>query len=173
MSDSSGLEKSSITCSGKSIILIGMPGAGKSTIGPLLAEKLGLPFKDTDAIIKQSVGRALRDIVAEDGFEVFLRIQQKVIMSQDMRDCVIATGGSVVKSTALMQHFRNIGRIFYLRLDIHTLEQRLAPDRKLARANGQTFRQLFEEREPLYIKYADRIVDCTGKTPEEIVAEFS
>lgn len=172
MSELAGPSKSSITCPGKNIILIGMPGAGKSTVGPLLAEKLGLSFKDTDAIVKKSDGRALRDIVSEDGFEAFLRIQQKAIMSQEIKDCVIATGGSVVKSTALMQHFRNIGRIFYLRLDIHTLEQRLAPDRKLARANGQTFRKLFEEREPLYIKYAEIIIDCKDKTPEEIAAEF-
>lgn len=159
-----------IPVSGKNIILIGMPGAGKSTIGPLLADKLNLSFKDTDVIVKESDGRELRDIVTEDGFETFLGIQQKAIMSHELKECVIATGGSVVKSADLMLHFKSIGKIVYLRQDIYTLEQRLAPDRKLARANGQTLRQLFEEREPLYIKYADSIIDCTDKTPEEIVA---
>ena len=71
-----------------SIILIGMPGAGKSTVGPLLAEKLKLSFEDTDIIIKNTDGRALRDIVAENGFETFLAIQQKVIMSRKLKDCV-------------------------------------------------------------------------------------
>lgn len=165
--------KNIISGSGKNIILIGMPGAGKSTIGPLLAEKLGLSFEDTDIIIKKNDGRELKTIVEEDGFERFLDIQQKIIMSQELKDCVIATGGSVVKSIALMQHFKSIGRIVYLKLDVHTLELRLAPDRRLARASGQTYRQLFEEREPLYIKYAESIIDCTGKTPEEIVCEIA
>lgn len=166
------LGKSILPDLSNNIILIGMPGAGKSTIGPLLANKLGLCFEDTDIIVKKNDGRELRDIVAEEGFETFLCIQQKVIISQKWNGCVIATGGSVVKSIALMQHLQELGRIVYLKLDIHTLEQRLAPDRRLARAGGQTYRQVFEEREPLYIKYAESIIDCTGKTPDEIVAEI-
>ncbi|MDD4496282.1 MAG: shikimate kinase [Eubacteriales bacterium] len=156
----------------KSIILIGMPGAGKSTIGPLLAEKLGLSFADTDDIIKESDGRELRDIVAQDGFEGFLRLQQKILMSRELKGCVISTGGSVIKSEALMSYFSSIGRIVYLKTDVEILEQRLAPGRRLARANGQTIRQMFEEREPLYIKYAECIIDCTGKNPEEIASEI-
>jgi len=147
-----------------------MPGAGKSTVGPLLAKKLGLSFVDTDVIIKESDGRELRDIVAEDGFEGFLGIQQKILLSWELKDCIISTGGSVIKSDALMQYFSETGRIVYLKVDINTLEQRLAPERRLARANGQTFRQLFEEREPLYIKYAESIIDCAGMTPEEIAS---
>ena len=163
---------STVNSSDKSIILIGMPGAGKSTIGPLLAKKTGLFFQDTDTIVHNSDGRKLKNIVAEEGFEAFLRIQKKAIMKQELRGCVIATGGSVVKSDELMQYFKSIGKIVYLKLDFNTLEQRLAPDRRLARADGQTFGQLFEEREPLYIKYADYIVDCTAKTPDEIVQEI-
>lgn len=155
------------------IILIGMPGAGKSTIGPLLAEKLDLAFEDTDILIKKCDGRELRDIVGEDGFEKFLCIQQKVIMSKVLKGCIIATGGSVIKSAALMQYLKDIGRIVYLKLDFNILEQRLAPDRRLARVNGQTFEQLFAEREPLYIKYADSIIECKDKTPEKIVLEIA
>lgn len=155
-----------------SIVLIGMPGAGKSTVGPLLAEKLKLSFEDTDIIIKNTDGRALRDIVTENGFETFLAIQQKVIMSRKLKDCVVATGGSVVKSPDLMRYLGSIGRIFYLKLDFEILEQRLAPDRRLARTDGQSFRQLFEEREPLYIKYADNIIECSEKTPDEIATEI-
>ena len=173
MTEIAALETNIITGSCENIILIGMPGAGKSTIGPLLAEKLELTFEDTDVLIKNCDGRELRDIVIADGFEKFLCIQQTVIMSKELMNCVIATGGSVVKSTALMQHFKDIGRIVYLKLDFNTLEQRLAPDRRLARVNGQTFRQLFEEREPLYIKYADSIIECAYKTPEEIVWEIT
>ena len=159
--------------SDKIIILIGMPGAGKSTVGPLLAEKLGLSFVDTDAIIKKSIGRELRDIVAEDGFKEFLNIQQNVVMAEKFKDCVIATGGSVVKSSILMKHLKGIGRIVYLKLDVNILEQRLEPDRRLARADGQTFRQILEEREPLYMKYAESIIDCGEKTPEAIVCEIA
>ncbi len=157
---------------GKSIVLIGMPGAGKSTIGPVLATKLGIPFKDTDIIVKEKDGRELRDIVQEDGFKTFLYIQQKVIMSQKLGDCIIATGGSVVKSSALMKYFKELGKVVYLKWDIHTLEKRLGPERRLARADGQTFRQVFQERESLYIKYADSIIDCKQKNPDDIADEI-
>lgn len=157
---------------GKSIILIGMPGAGKSTVGPLLAQKLRFSFEDTDDIVKRNDGRELKTIVAEDGFEAFLDIQRKVIMSHELKSCILATGGSVIKSDALMKYLRNIGKIVYLKHDFTVLEKRLSPDRKLARARGQTFRQVFEDREPLYIKYADSIIDCTGKTPDEIAEEI-
>ena len=158
---------------GVGLILIGMPGAGKSTVGPLLAGKLGLPFIDTDDIVKQKDGRELKTIVAEDGFESFLEIQQKVIMSHELKNCILATGGSVIKSDVLMKYLRNIGKVIYLKHDFTALEKRLAPDRKLARSGGQTFRQVFDEREPLYRKYADSIIDCSGKTPAEIVDEIT
>lgn len=155
------------------IILIGMPGAGKSTIGPLLAEREGLAFTDTDTLVKQQDGRELKTIVAEDGFEAFLEIQQKAILSQGLNNCVVATGGSVVKSDALMRSLKNIGTIIYLKVDFELLQQRLAPGRKLARVGSQSFRQVFDEREPLYIKYADSIIECTDHTPEEIVEKIT
>lgn len=158
---------------GKSIILIGMPGAGKSTVGPLLAQKLGLTFVDTDDIIEKSDGRKLRDIVAQDGYAGFLDTQSKVLMSCKLDNSVVATGGSVVKSEALMKYLGSIGTIIYFKVDVFTLEKRLAPGRRLARAGGQTFRDLFEEREPLYSKFADSIIDCTGKNPEEIASAVS
>jgi shikimate kinase len=159
--------------SGESVVLIGMPGAGKSTVGPLLADKMGVPFQDTDTLIRREDGRELKTIVAEDGFKAFLAMQQKIIMSCDLEKCVVATGGSVIKSDLLMRHLKSIGMVVYLKYEFETLERRLAPDRRLARAGGQSFRQVFEEREPLYEKYADRVIDCTGKTPDEIVNEIS
>lgn len=156
----------------RSIILTGMPGAGKSTVGPLLAGKLGMSFIDTDDAVKRFDGRELRRIVEEDGYEVFLDIQNKAIMSLELDNSVIATGGSVVKSDDLMCYLKRFGKIVYLRYDIDILERRLSSERKLARVEGQSFKQLFEEREPLYRKYAAIIIDCTGKTPEEIVKEI-
>jgi len=156
----------------ENIILIGMPGAGKSTVGPLLACKLGFAFADTDEIIKNAVGRDLKDIVAEDGLDKFLEIQKTIIMSVVFKRSVIATGGVVVKSSELMRHFKSIGKIIYLKQDCEILERRLDPGRRLAREAGQAFSSLFEEREPLYAGYADHIVYCGEKTAEEIVREI-
>lgn len=160
------------TLNGKNIILIGMPGAGKTTAGALLAKKLGRAFVDTDELIRKADGRELKDIVAEEGLEGFLKIQKAAIMQIRFECCVIATGGGAVKSDELMQCLKKNGVVIYLRQDPSILEQRLAPGRRLARTNGQTFRQLFEEREPLYVRYADRIVDCGEKTPEKIALEI-
>jgi shikimate kinase len=154
------------------IILIGMPGSGKSTVGPILAHKTGMGFIDTDHLIRQTDGRELGDIVKEEGYERFLELQQRIIISQRYSNHVIATGGSVVKSDALMQHFRKTGTVVYLDQDPSVLESRLDPGRRLARAQGQSFRDVYEERRPFYIKYADRIIDCSSKSTEEIVREI-
>lgn len=154
------------------IILIGMPGSGKSTVGPLLAQKTGKNFVDTDDIIRAAVGRELGDIVRAEGHVRFLELQEQIITSKEFRDHVIATGGGVVRSDRLMQYFKRIGTVIYLDEDPSTLEKRLAPGRRLARAEGQTFKDIFEERKPLYIKYADRIINCSGKTTEEITMEI-
>ncbi len=154
------------------IVLIGMPGAGKSTVGPLLAEKLGLSYIDTDECISMSHGRSPREIVAEDGIEKFLEIQKKVVFSTRFDRCIIATGGGVVKSSELMRYFKDIGILIYLKQDPTILDGRLAPGRRLVRADGQTLAELFEERDPLYSKYADYTVDCAGKAPEKIVQEI-
>lgn len=157
---------------GENIILIGMPGAGKTTVGALLAKKLGRIFIDTDELVRKYDGRPLKDIVEQDGPEKFLEIQNAAIIPIKFHNCIISTGGGVVKSSELMQYFRKTGTIVYLKQDVGILEQRLAPERKLARADGQSFRQLYKERDPLYIMYADRIVDCAAKTPDKIVLEI-
>lgn len=154
------------------IVLIGMPGAGKSTVGLLLSRRTGYGFADTDEMIKSSDGRAPKDIVLEEGLDGFLEIQKKVVMSAVFKQCIVSTGGGVVKSDELMQYLRSVGNIIYLKYDFETLNTRLAPGRRLARADGQTFRQVFDERGPLYRAYADRVIECTGKTKEEIVQEI-
>jgi|LSQX01.1.fsa_nt_gb shikimate kinase len=156
----------------RNIILIGMPGAGKSTVGPLLAQKAGMDFIDTDDIIKMADGREPRDIVRDDGYEGFLELQQKLIISRQFNANVIATGGGVVKSDGLMQHLKKIGCIIFLDETSEVLESRLAQGRRLAKARGQTFKELFEERRPLYIKYSDYTVMCTGKLTKDIVQEI-
>jgi len=157
---------------GRNIVLIGMPGSGKSTVGPLLAQKAGMDFVDTDQLMKDADGRDLGDIVKEDGYERFLELQQQIITSKSFRNHVIATGGSVVKSEGLMRYFRESGTVIFLDESPEVLENRLDPGRRLARIQGQTFREVYMERRPLYIKYADRIIDCVGKTAEEIVQEI-
>ena len=156
----------------ENIILIGMPGTGKTTVGALLAKRLGRTFIDTDELVKKLDGRPLRDIVEQDGLERFIEIQNAAIMPMKFNHCIISTGGGVVKSSELMQYLKKAGTIIYIKQELGILEQRLEPGRKLARANGQTFRQLYEERDPLYIMYADRIVDCAAKTPDKIVLEI-
>jgi len=165
-------EDSVTSCKTHNIVLIGMPGAGKSTVGPLLAEKIGFRFADTDELVKQHDGRALKVIVSMEGYEAFLEIQKRAVTSEMFYHYVLATGGGVVKDQGLMQFFKQLGTVIFLRQDFSVLEGRLAPDRRLARAAGQTFRQLFDEREPLYVNYANFIINCENKTPDIIVNEI-
>ena len=154
------------------IILTGMPGSGKSTVGPLLAQKTGKCFADTDDILRDAVGRELGDIVRTEGHIGFLELQQQIITSMEFLDHVIATGGGVVKSDGLMQYFKQIGKVIFLDEDLSTLERRLAPGRRLARSDGQSFMAVYEERRPLYIKYADLIINCRVNTAEELALEI-
>lgn len=157
---------------GMNIVLIGMPGAGKSTVGPILSGKLGMGYADLDDIIKERQGTELREIVLEQGFESFLRIQEQTVLSLNFDNHVLATGGSVVMSPVSMAHLKKNGRIIYLQTDYETIEKRLAPGRRLARGGGQSLREVYGERTPLYSGYADIIVSCTGRDPEDIAGEI-
>jgi shikimate kinase len=156
----------------ENLILIGMPGSGKSTIGPPLAQKTGKDFVDTDDIIKAAEGRELRDIVRDEGYIRFLELQQSIIMSRQFSNCVISTGGGVVKSSRLMEYLKETGAVIFLDEDPDVLERRLAPGRRLARAEDQDFRDVYQERRPLYLKYADIVIKCTGRTVDDIVQEI-
>lgn len=158
--------------SARNIVLIGMPGAGKSTVGPLLSKSLGMGYADIDDIIRSSQGDELRDIVLKRGFEYFLEIQERTIMSLMLSNHILATGGSVVKSPLAMRRLKENGRVVYLQVDYDTIEQRLAPGRRLARGGGQTLREVYDERTPLYSEYADIVINCSGKSPESIVEEI-
>lgn len=157
------------------IILIGMPGAGKSTLGVLLAKAMGKLFTDTDIIIQQKTKRLLQDIIDNDGTEKFLKIEEEILMSVDAENSVIATGGSAVYSEKAMEHFRKNGKIVYLHVDFAEIEKRVTniTTRGIVLKNGRSLADAFSERKPLYDKYADIVVDCTGASIEESVRKLA
>lgn len=154
----------------KNIILIGMPGSGKSTIGVLLAKSAGMGFVDTDLLIQASAGRLLYKIIEEQGIQSFLEKESTTVRGMICDNCVVATGGSVVYSPSAMEHLKNLGTILYLRVPLDELESRLRNirTRGVVMGNEETLSQLYEERRPLYEKYADQTVDAVG-SPEDVV----
>lgn len=159
----------------KDIILIGMPGVGKSTIGVVLAKKLGFSFLDSDLLIQEREGRLLHEIIQQDGLEEFNRIEEEVNASIQQQNAVIATGGSAVYGQRAMEHLKKIGTIVYLKLPYEELVNRLGDleERGVAMKKNQTLNQLMEERTPLYEKYSDVIIDCHEKQIREIVEEIN
>lgn len=157
-----------------SVTLIGMPGAGKSTVGVLLAKSLLKDFTDTDLIIQRETGKSLCEIIEEKGTESFLESENSIICSQSFENAVIATGGSAVYGKEAMEKLRQISIVVYLSLPVEDLEKRIKDihTRGVAMKNGVTLRELFEERRRLYEKYADITVECQGLTAEECVEEI-
>lgn len=158
---------------GNNIILIGMPGCGKSTIGVVLAKVLGYEFTDSDLLIQKKEGRLLREIIAEEGEEAFIRIENEVNAGIETDKHVIATGGSVIYGEEAMNHFRVIGTVVYLKLSYPTICSRLGNIRRrgVVLKDGQTLKDLYDERIPLYEKYADVIVDAEGYDIEGLMDE--
>ena len=154
------------------IILIGMPGAGKSTVGVLLAKTLGYAFLDTDLVIQQREGALLQPLVDSLGVEAFLDVEADAICSVECRGTVIAPGGGAVCRERAMSHLRALGRIVYLHLPLEELERRLSniSIRGIAMAPGETLADLFARRAPLYRNYADLTVDVGRQSLEETVA---
>lgn len=159
----------------KNIILIGMPGAGKSTIGVVLAKIAGAAFIDTDLLIQQQQGKLLQAIVNEIGCDNFISLEGKFLADfTTQRFSVIATGGSAVYTKNAMDNLSRIGEIVYLQLPYEEIEKRIhnITTRGLAMAKGKTLFDLYEERLPLYQKYADIIINCQNKTIENIALEI-
>ena len=154
------------------IILIGMPGAGKSTIGVLLAKTINYRFIDTDLIIQRKYGKLLKDIIAERGIDEFLLIEERETISLNNADqSVIATGGSIVLKEKAMVHLKRIGTVVYLKLPYDELEKRVKniTTRGIVMKKDQTFYDVYRERTPLYEKYAEITLCCSGKTMEQLV----
>ena len=139
------------------IVLIGMPGVGKSTVGVILAKVLGYQFVDADLVIQQQEGKLLCEIIEEAGTEGFIEVENRVNAALDATHSIIATGGSVIYGKEAMEHLQSIGRIVYLKVSFETLEKRLADikGRGVVLKKGQDLKALFDERSPLYEKYAD------------------
>ncbi len=156
------------------IILIGMPAAGKSTIGVLLAKSFLKDFIDTDLMIQRKYGCTLCAIIEREGTDAFLKIENDVICSTDYHSCVIATGGSAVYGEEAMAHLKSSGVTVYLDLSLDEIERRIGNirTRGVAMKNGTSLVELYNERAPLYNKYADITVNCDGLTAEECVEKI-
>ncbi|MEI3339743.1 MAG: shikimate kinase [Eubacterium sp.] len=151
------------------IILIGMPGVGKSTIGVILAKVLGYQFIDADLLIQKEEGKLLKDIIREKGTDGFIEVENRVNSHIEASRSVIATGGSVVYGAEAMEHLKEIGVVVYLKQNLWHLEKRLRniKGRGVVLRDGQTLTDLYEERTALYEKYADITVDEHGLNIEE------
>lgn len=157
----------------RNIILIGMPGAGKSTVGVVLAKRLGYAFVDSDLVIQEKYGRLLQDLIEEYGTEGFRELENEVNSGIDVQRSVIATGGSAVYGREAMEHFRKIGTVVYLKLPYAEIAERVGDliARGVSMMPGQTLEELYKERTPLYEKYAHITINCEGKMLRELVAE--
>ena len=160
-----------------SIILIGMPSCGKSTLGVLLAKKLGMEFIDSDLLIQKKHGKLLHELIAEHGNDGFLEIESEVNCSMTEQNAVIATGGSAVYSERAMRHFATIGKIVYIHISYEEMEARLGDfaHRGVVMPEGYTLRDLYNERAALYEKYAHVTVSGEGgmtRAIERISAEI-
>jgi shikimate kinase len=156
------------------IVLIGMPGAGKSTVGIILAKMTSRDFIDTDILIQLTTGRSLQEIVDTEGPLALRKIEEEVILSLRGRHHVIATGGSAVYSAVAMDHLRLNGTIVFLDVDLSTLTSRIhnIHSRGIAKRQEQSLEDLFEERSVLYRKYADITIACAGLSQEEVCTQI-
>ncbi|MEO0530781.1 MAG: shikimate kinase [Planctomycetota bacterium] len=154
------------------IVLIGMPGSGKSTVGVVLAKQTGRGFIDSDLIIQSMQGKTLQQIVDARGFEVLRQVEEDALLSLAVENHVVATGGSAVYSEAGMSHLKRLGQIVFLDVDLPSLEARVGDfsQRGIAMRPDQSFADLFAERVALYRQYAD-ITVAGGDAPHETVAE--
>lgn len=159
----------------ENVVLIGMPGCGKSTIGVVLAKVLGYEFTDSDLLIQKQEGKLLREIIAEQGEERFLRIEEEVNAGIQTKRHVIATGGSVVYCDRAMQHLKEIGTVVYLKLSFASICNRLGNIRRrgVVLKDGQSLKDLYDERTPLYERYADIVIDAEGYDVEGLMDEVA
>lgn len=158
----------------KNIVFIGMPASGKSTVGVVVAKRLGYKFVDTDLVIQEVEKRLLKEIIAEEGNEGFLRIEDRVNAEIQEERAVISPGGSVVYCENAMRHYKETGMIVYLHTSYETINNRLhnAKNRGVVLKDGQTIKDLYEERTALFERYADLTISEEGRDLEETIEEI-
>ena len=156
------------------IILIGMPGSGKSTVGVILAKLLSRGFVDTDLLIQTAQGHSLQSIVDRDGYLALRAIEEQILVGLECSNQVIATGGSAAYSHPAMTHLKQGGIVVFLHADMETLHRRVRDfsERGLAKSPDQTLEDLFRERSSLYRAYADITIDSSSLTHEEVCARI-
>ena len=153
------------------VVLIGMPTSGKSTMGVILAKILGYRFLDADIVIQEKEGKKLSQIIEEEGVDGFIEIENRINAAVETEKTVIATGGSVVYGKEAMDHYKNIGKVVYLKVDMDTLTKRLhnAKQRGVVMREGQSLISLYNERSALYEKYADITIEEKDLSMEEVI----
>lgn len=156
------------------VVLIGMPGAGKSTLGVLLAKAIGYDFIDTDLVIQRKAGMRLGSYLASRGYQALRQLEAEVICALDHTGTVIATGGSAVYSQAAMQHLRANGRVVYLQCALEVLDQRIASmdERGIAAPSGQTLADVQAERIPLYEQFAEITVEVGSENMDSTLGKI-
>lgn len=156
------------------IVLIGMPGCGKSTVGVLLAKSMLRDFVDTDLIIQNTYRKSLCEIIACDGLQGFKDKENTILKGLECDNCVIATGGSAVYCNEGMEKLKNKGKVIYLKLTPQCIKRRIKniKTRGIAMEEDCSIEELYLERAPLYEKYADHIIDCENMSAEECVTQI-
>ena len=159
----------------RNIVLIGMPGCGKSTVGVVLAKNLGMDFIDSDLLIQRGMGMRLKEILEKHGDDGFREIENRVNSGIQAENSVIATGGSVVYGEEAMAHLKTLGTVVYLKLSYQQIEDRLGDlhARGVTIRPGQTLRGLYDERCPLYERWADLVMPCDGLRLREVVLRLT
>ena len=158
----------------ENIILIGMPGSGKSTCGVLAAKALLKNFFDTDLLFQGLEEKRLQDIIDDDGIEYFLSAEERAILSLDINATVVATGGSVVYSDKSMEHLKKSGKVIYLHLSYDTMVDRIKniTTRGVVVKDGDSLEDMYNERLPMYQKWADIVINCDNNTVEQTVEKI-
>ncbi|MGC8119425.1 shikimate kinase [Marinobacter sp. VGCF2001] len=159
-----------MTAGRQNLVFIGMPGSGKSTVGVLVAKRLGLGFVDTDLLIQEAAGRTLQEIVDEDGYLALRRIEERVLLGLDVEGQVISTGGSAVYSQQAMSHLGRNGTVVFLDIPLDEVQRRIGDYslRGISRRPDQSLEALFAERLALYNRYADLTIHGQGLNQEQV-----